>query len=121
MRAQRLLLCLWSVLFMTAPARADDDKVFKQLPAPQTEALLQALKLDFKKTPGKKDIVYYDFQRGGHNVRLYWYGGKDLMLDVVFGKMTLQEINAWNTRAKFSRACHYKDDKGEYTTLESNL
>lgn len=112
------------ILFAAASpaARAGDDKVFKQLSAADTESLLQKLKIEFKKTPGKNnDINYYDFQRGGYNVRLYWYGGKDLMVDVVFAKLTLSEVNAWNTRAKFSRACLYKDAKGEYTALESNL
>src|SRR5262249_33692584 len=62
-----------------------------------------------------------DFQRGGYNVRLYWYGGKDLMVGVVFAKLTLPEVNAWNVRAQFSRACLYRDAEGEYTAPESNL
>ena len=103
-------------------ARAQDDKVFKQLTAEETEALLQSLKIQFKKTPAKKEgIFYYDFQRGGQNMRLYWYNGRDLMLDVVFPKLPLDQVNLWNVRAKFSRACLHKDEKGEFTALEANI
>jgi len=117
-------LFVWSciILPVSSSAGGDENKVFKQLSAADTESLLQKFKIEFKKTPGKNNEVnYYDFQRGGYNVRLYWYGGKDLMVDVVFAKLTLPEVNAWNVRAKFSRACLYRDAKGEYTALESNL
>src|SRR5262245_44118002 len=117
-------LFVWSCIILPASSSAggDENKVFKQLSAADTESLLQKFKIEFKKTPGKNnDVNYYDFQRNGYNVRLYWYGGKDLMVDVVFAKLTLPEVNAWNVRAKFSRACLYKDAKGEYTALESNL
>lgn len=114
-----LLAATW---FFVGSTFAQEDKVFKQLSAEQTDALLQTLKIEFKKTPGKKgDVVYYDFQRGDHKVRLYWYGGKDLMLDAVFPRMSLEQVNLWNVRAKFSRACLHKDDKGEFTALEANL
>jgi hypothetical protein len=113
-------LCL--VATSASPACAQDEPILKQISTEQTETLLQSLKIDFKKTPAKKgEIVYYDFQRAGHNVRLYWYGGKDLMLDVVFPKMSLEQINVWNVRAKFSRACLHRDNKDEFTALEANL
>ncbi len=116
------IFCIVALLLVAVPVRAQDDKVTKLFSTEQTEGLLQSLKIDFKKTPAKKEgIFYYDFQRGGHTVRLYWYGGKDLMLDVVFPKMPLDQINTWNVRAKFSRACLHKDDKGEFTALEANL
>jgi len=122
MNFNRLLLAVVLVAVDGAAARAQDDKIFKLFTTEQTEAFLQSLKIDFKKTPAKKDgILYYDFQRGGRSMRLYWYEGKDLMLDVVFGKMTLEQINAWNVRAKFSRACLHRDDKGEFVALEANL
>ena len=122
MNAQRLILSMGVLFFAVAAARAQDEKVFKLLPAEQAEALLTSLKIDFKKKPAAKEgVVYYDYQRGSHSVRLYWYGGKDLMLDVVFGKMSLEQVNAWNVRAKFSRACLHKDAKGEFVALEANL
>jgi hypothetical protein len=43
------------------------------------------------------------------------------MLDAVFAALSLEKINDWNVRAKFSRACLHKDDKGGFTALESNL
>ncbi|MCI0684836.1 MAG: YbjN domain-containing protein [Gemmataceae bacterium] len=117
-----VVACLTAACLVVPGARAQDDKVFKQLTAAETEAILQALKIDFKKTPAKKEgIVYYDFQRGGHKMRLYWYNGKDLMLDAVFPGMSLDRVNQWNVRAKFSRACLHRDAKGEFTALESNL
>lgn len=115
-------LCVLAVCGAAPSASAQDDKVFKQWTAEEAEAFLQSMKIEFKKTPAKtKGIVHYDFQRGGHNMRLYWYNGKDLMLDVVFPRLPLEQINLWNVRAKFSRACLHRDDKGEFTALESNL
>ncbi|MCS7046004.1 MAG: YbjN domain-containing protein, partial [Gemmataceae bacterium] len=109
-------------LAMTALPVAAGEPVLKHFSTEQTEALLVSLKIDYKKIPAKQQgIFYYDFQRGGHNVRLYWFGGKDLMIDAIFGKMPLEEINAWNVRAKFSRACLHKDERSEYTALEANL
>ena len=122
MKPSRPLYAATLLLLAALPLSAQDDKVFKLISTEQTETLLSSLKIEFKKTPAKKEgIFYYDFQRGGHSVRLYWYGGKDLMLDAVFGKMSLEQVNAWNTRAKFSRACLHKDDKGEFIALEANL
>lgn len=119
---QRLVLGLVALVVAVSASHAQDDKIFKLITTEQTEALLASLKIEFKKKPAAKEgIFYYDFQRGGHSVRLYWYGGKDLMLDVVFGRMTLEQVNSWNVRAKFSRACLHKDAKGEFVALESNL
>ena len=120
----RLLSCLCVVaVFLLAPRlHAQDDRVFKQLTAEETEAFLQSLKIDFKKTPAKKEgIVYYDFERGGHKMRLYWYNGKDLMLDIVFPRMPLDQINVWNVRAKFSRAVQVKNADKQSTSLESQI
>ena len=111
------------VLFAAAAlAQAQEPKVFTRLTPEQTEELLKKQGIEFKKvdtkTPG---TVFYDFQRKSFNIRLYHYDGKDFMLDAVFPKMTLEKINEWNVKAKFSRACSNRDAKGDFTTLESNI
>jgi len=122
MNARRWALSSVVLSLAVAAGRAQDANVFKSISAEQTEKLLESMKIDFKKKPAAKEgLFYYDFQRGGHSLRLYWFGGKDLMLDVVFAKMPLEQVNTWNVRAKFSRACLHKDAKGEFVALEANL
>ncbi len=121
MPCRHLFLAPLVLVLASVPGRAQ-EKVLRELSKEQTEEILQKLKITYKKVPSKRDdVVFYDFEREGHPVRLYWYGGKDLMLDVVFPRIPLEQLNAWNVRAKFSRACLHKEEKGEFAALESNL
>lgn len=99
------------------------EKAFKEISVEQTEAVLKSIGYEFRKFDGKKpeDPVLFDFKRGAYEIRLYWFQGKDLMLDSVFRAVPLERLNEWNTRAKFSRACLQKDAKGNFATLESNF
>jgi hypothetical protein len=118
-----LRLTSFIALLLLAPwVRAQDEKVFKLLSADQAESILRDLKIDFKKmVAGRPAVTFYDLRRQNTSVRLYLYDGKDIMLDAIFAALPLEKINDWNVRAKFSRACLHKDDKGGFTALESNL
>lgn len=101
---------------------AQEVKVFTQLTPDQTEDLLKKFGIDAKKIDTKNaGTIFYDYKKGNYAIRLYHFAGKDLMLDAVFPKLPLEKINEWNVKAKFSRACIHKDNKGEYMSLESNI
>jgi hypothetical protein len=107
---------------LTAPVRAQDAKVVKLLTPAHTEEILSGMKVEFKKAPSPREGThYYDMRRENVAVRLYLYDNKDIMLDAVFRAQSLEKVNEWNIRAKFSRACLHKDNKGDFVTLESNL
>lgn len=116
-------IATFAVLLLAATlANAQEAKVITQLTAEQTEAFLKKQGIEFKKIETKTPGTYfYDYQRNSFNIRLYHYDGKDLMLDAVFPKTTLEKLNGWNVKAKFTRACSNRDAKGEFTTLESNI
>ena len=66
-------------------------------------------------------VMMFDFELGGHNLRLYNFGGKDLMIDTHFKKVSLDEANRYNLSRKFMRVVNYKGKDVEYTALECNL
>jgi hypothetical protein len=99
-----------------------DVKTFSQLTTAQTEDLLKKRGLEFKKVETKDpSTIFYDFKRHDVNVRLTYFGGKDLMLDVAFPGIAFERINEWNRKAKFSRASLIEDVKGTFAALESNI
>lgn len=111
-------------LLHTATPCVAQDKVYTRVTTEKTEALLKGMNIAFKKTAGKKDGTwFYDFERNNFKVRLHNYEAKDLWIDALFNdQTTLQEINAWNVKAKFSRAVHFKNNEGKDTiSLESQI
>ncbi len=105
-----------------APAQ-EKDKVLRSVAPARLESVLHDMKIKFEKTAGKPDGVFaYDFDRSGRKARLQNYQGRDLSIDVQFaGKISLAEINEWNTRARFSRAVLLKNGDKESTSLEAQL
>lgn len=104
------------------PAGGGGDKVYRILTADQMESMLKNFNLEYKKSDSKTAGNYfYDYKKHNFSIRLYFYNGKDLMVDTIFKDMPLEKLNEWNTKAKFSRACLHKDDKGPFTALEFNL
>ncbi len=65
--------------------------------------------------------MMFDFALADHNLRLYNFGGKDLMIDVHFKKVSLEDANRYNFNRKFVRVVNYKGKDVEYTALEGNL
>lgn len=103
-------------------APGNDKLVFRIVTPEKLEGILTALKIDFTKEKGKTaGIDFYDYTKGDYRIRLHNYQGKDLWVDAQFSdKLTLDDVNKWNVRAKFSRAVMLKGDK-EIVSLESQL
>lgn len=99
------------------------DKVQRSVTAAKLESILQDMKIKYQKVAGKPDGVYfYDFERNKFKVRLHNYEGRDLWIDVQFtDKMTPEEVNEWNVRAKFSRAVRVGKGAKQLTSLESQI
>lgn len=99
------------------------DKVYTKFTTEQIEQILKGLNLDYKKSASKTEgIFYYDYKRDKYSVRLHYFNGRDLMLDVLLKDQPLETLNRWNGKARFSRASlHRSDDKGAFTALEWNL
>jgi len=105
----------------TAPVQAQEKTYTSMTPA-QIEQILKGLNIDFKKSASKAEGVFlYDYAVKMSSVRLHFYNGRDLMLDVLFKEYPLETVNRWNTRAKFSRASVHKRDAAPLTALEANL
>ena len=85
------------------------------------ENVLKSEGIDFKKKANPAGIMMFDFEVSGHNLRLYNFGGKDLMIDTHFRKITLEQANRYNLNRKFVRVVNYKGKDVEYTALECNL
>jgi len=100
------------------------QEVVRKVTSEKLEGILKEMNITYKKTAGKNDgVFFYDYERNSINIRLHNYNGKDLWIDAVFSdKMTLEEINRWNIRAKFSRAVLIKDANNKETvSLESQI
>lgn len=119
----RNALILAAILWLgPTPLRAQ-DKVYTSLTPERMEQLLKSMNLEYKKTPSasSEGVIFYDFARNKRNIRLSYFRGKDIMLDLLLQDFPLETINRWNVQSKFSRASLHKDEKGAFTALESNL
>ena len=115
------LTCL-ALLLVPAAGEGQKEKVFRNISGKHLETILKEMDISFKKIPGKKDgIFFYDFERGKLKLRLHNYQGSDLWIDAIFPKVSLENINAWNQKTRFSRAVLFKDDDRDSTSLEAQL
>src|SRR5262245_49076222 len=112
-----------AVLLIGSAVCAQQQQVFRTLGSEQLENILTSLEIKFRKSPSRKaGDFYYDYERHFFKIRLHDFGGKDIMLDAIFTKTPVEVLNAWNGRAKFSRAVLHKPAAGqEYAALEANL
>jgi hypothetical protein len=110
-----------------APAPA---QVYKNVSNETIERLLRELNIQYRKSYGKDNqgnekqgIVFYDYtNKAGFKVRLHSYEGRDLWIDALFNDpMTLEDINRWNTRAKFSRCVQLNNNNKQTASLENQL
>lgn len=121
-RLIRFAACAALLLAAITPPAQAQDKILRQLNVEQVEELLKNMSIDYKKLDSKNPTTFfYDYKRNNYKVRLHYYGGKDLMLDALFGDIPLEKLNEWNTKAKFSRATLHRDKQGPFAALESNL
>ena len=126
MRARGFGVCVLTLgLFLPGPrgTAQEKDEVYRNVSSDKLETLMKAMNISFKKTPGKKDGIYfYDYERNNYKVRLQNFNGKDLWIDAIFNdKSSLDEVNQWNQRAKFSRAVLVKNNENESISLEAQL
>jgi hypothetical protein len=119
------MLMMAGLLFLlaTGPGSGQDEKAYRLVSSEKLESILQGMNISFKKIAGKTEGIYfYDYERSKFKIRLHNYNGKDLWIDALFtDKTTLEEINRWNRKAKFSRAVLIKDKDRETISLESQV
>jgi hypothetical protein len=108
---------------LAAPASAQEQPVYKNVSSATLERVLGGLHIQYKKTRSDKDgFDYYAFERNGYRVRLHNYAGKDLWLDALCSDgLSLEGVNRWNQRAKFSRCVLLNSDGKKTISLESQL
>ena len=104
-----------AALLLSAPlARAQDDKVIKEISYADTERILGTLKIDYENVSEGT----YRFQLAGYKTLLL-SKKKNLQLYASFKKKTsLVRINGWNRDKRYTRA--YIDKEGD-PVLEADL
>jgi hypothetical protein len=104
-------------------AGQEKDLVYRNVSSDKLESILKELEITYKKNAGAKDGIFtYDFERNDAKIRLYNYGGDDLWIETDFTqKASLEEVNRWNMRAKFSRAVLVKEEAGATISLEAQI
>jgi Putative bacterial sensory transduction regulator len=105
--------------FVTGTTNA--DVVLASVGNDNIETVLKSEGLSFKKKVNNAGVAMFDFELNGHNLRLYNFGGKDLMIDTHFRKIPLEQANRYNLNRKFIRVVNYKGKDVEYTALECNF
>ncbi len=117
-----VLACTVIFVAVVPCARAQDDKVFREMTPEATEKLLKELKIEYAKSSAKKgDEHYYDFTRNNYKIRLTYVSPKELMLDCVFRGLPLEKVNQYNTITRVARASWQSDNSGAFTLLEYGL
>jgi hypothetical protein len=98
-----------------------DDTLLAAVTDEKLENILKTQGISFKKAVNASGIALFDFELNGQKLRMYNFGGKDLMMDVHFRKVSLEDANRYNLNRKFVRVVNYKGKDLEYTALEINL
>lgn len=122
---KRLTIILACFLLALAPPTVlSQSKVYRAVTNEGLEKILQGLDLKFQKDERKdKDATttFYDFKRGDQSYRLYNYVN-DLWIECTFEKaMKAEDINRWNSDAKFSRLVLIPQREKTVLSLESQL
>jgi hypothetical protein len=100
---------------------AVDDTILATVSDEKVEGILKTIGVTYQKKVNSAGVMTFDFDITGHKLRLYNFGGKDLMMDVHFRKIALADANSYNLNKKFVRVVNYKSKETEYTALEINL
>jgi hypothetical protein len=109
-------------LLLDLPASALDPKTPPRLSSEKLETLLKGLKIDFKKSPHEKakGAFRYDFERNGTKIRLINFNSEDLWIESIFNdKLSLEDVNGWNVKAKFSRCVLIPADEKSEKAISS--
>jgi len=124
MKLKRFLAatCLAAVVLAPGSAQEKKEVVPRSVSSDLLEKVLTDLNIRYEKTVGKTPNSYlYNFERNNFKIRLTNYGGKLLWLAAAFPRATPEQINAWNVRAKFSRAVLLRAGGQETSQVESQL
>jgi hypothetical protein len=98
-----------------------EDTILPQVTDDRIENIFKTQGVNYTKKANNAGVMMFDFELNGHKLRLYNFGGKDLMIDVHSRKISLAEANRYNLNRKFVRVVNYKGKDVEYTALECNL
>lgn len=117
-----VIACFICLLFPLASAA--QNKIYKSVANDTVEKILQGLEIKFQKEERKlKDtaIMVYDFKRGDNTFKLFNYQS-DLWIECTYEKaMKPEDVNRWNSDAKFSRLVVLQDKDKMILSLESQL
>ena len=99
------------------------EKVYRSFTPDQVGSFLTDLEIKFTKNQPKDTPrdVDFEFRRKGFDLRLTLREGKMLWIAAYFPKTTLEKINDWNVKAKFTRAVLVHIANKDYTAVEAQL
>ena len=97
------------------------DTFLAEVTDEKLENVLKTQGINFTKKVNPSGVTTFDFELSSHKLRMYNFGGKDLMIDAHFKKVPLSAANRYNLNRKFIRVVNYKGKEVEYTALEYNL
>jgi hypothetical protein len=99
------------------------ERIYTQVTSNVVEQILRKMDVQFQKKDYGDGEAMYSFTLNGQAMRLWNYGGRDLMVDGKFRVVSVDAINRYNVDSKFLRAVAYAatKDVAPYTALESNL
>ena len=119
-----LLLAGAAMATASRPADAQTtEKVYRSFTPDQVGSFLTDLEIKFSKNQPKDTPrdVDFEFRRKGFDLRLTLREGKMLWIAAYFPKTTLEKINDWNVKAKFTRAVLVHIANKDYTAVEAQL
>lgn len=102
-------------------SNVNEDATLAEVTNEKLENVLKTQAINFQKKANNAGVMMFDFELNGYKLRLYNFGGKDLMIDAHFRKISLEDANKYNLNRKFIRVVNYKSKDTDYTALEANL
>jgi hypothetical protein len=111
------------VCFPAAALAQTPQLVYKNVSSETLERILKDINIQYKKSAGNKQgLFYYEYTRNNFTLRLHNYEGKDIWIEALFtDRMSLEDVNRWNVRAKFSRCVLLNSDAKTTVSLENQL
>lgn len=102
-------------------AGGNDENILAEVTNEKLENILKTQGINYQRKVNSAGVVMFDFELAGQKLRMYNFGGKDLMIDAHFKKISYEDANKYNLNRKFVRVVNYKGKDVEYTALENNL
>lgn len=98
-----------------------EDVFLAEVTNEKLENIFKTQGINYQRKVNNAGVHMFDFELNGQKLRMYNFGGKDLMIDAHFKKISYDDANKYNLNRKFVRAVNYKGKDVEYTALENNL